>query len=73
MIDNGLAYSVFTDLVCALLPIVVVWKVKISTKTKIGVSCLMSLGLIATAVAIVRASSLGTRTLDLSSDVRGST
>lgn len=30
----------------------------------------MSLGLIATAVAIVRASSLGTKTLDLSYDVR---
>jgi hypothetical protein len=37
-------------------------------KTKLGVCCLMSLGLIATAVAIVRASSLGIKTADLSYD-----
>jgi hypothetical protein len=46
----------------------VLWNVKISLKTKIGVSGLMSLGLIATAVAIVRASSLGLKTADLSYD-----
>ncbi|CAO2647051.1 Nn.00g079730.m01.CDS01 [Neocucurbitaria sp. VM-36] len=62
------AYSVVTDLICALLPVVVLWKVKISLKTKIGVCCLMSLGLVATAVAIVRASSLGLKTADLSYD-----
>ncbi|KAH9876617.1 hypothetical protein J1614_003749 [Plenodomus biglobosus] len=62
------AYSVITDLICALLPIVVLWRVKISLPTKVGVCGLMSLGLIATAVAIVRASSLGTRTADLSYD-----
>lgn len=57
-----------TDLICALLPVVVLWKVKISLPTKIGVCGLMSLGLIATAVAIVRASSLGVKTADLSYD-----
>ncbi|KAJ4372379.1 hypothetical protein N0V83_004153 [Neocucurbitaria cava] len=62
------AYSVVTDLICALLPVVVLWKVKISLKTKVGVCCLMSLGLVATAVAIVRASSLGLKTADLSYD-----
>jgi hypothetical protein len=67
--DRKTAYSVITDLICALLPIVVLWKVKITLKTKIGVCFLMSLGLIATAVAIVRASSLGIKTEDLSYDV----
>ncbi|KAF2849550.1 hypothetical protein T440DRAFT_129735 [Plenodomus tracheiphilus IPT5] len=62
------AYSVVTDLICALLPIVVLWNIKISTPTKFGVCGLMSLGLIATAVALVRASSLGTKTADLSYD-----
>ncbi|KAL5118878.1 hypothetical protein ACEQ8H_003201 [Pleosporales sp. CAS-2024a] len=62
------AYSVVTDLICALLPIVVLWKVKITQSTKMGVCFLMSLGLIATAVAIVRASSLGTKSIDLSYD-----
>jgi hypothetical protein len=42
--------------------------VKITLKTKIGVCFLMSLGLIATAVAIIRASSLGIKTADLSYD-----
>jgi hypothetical protein len=59
---------VITDLICALLPIVVLWRVKISFKAKFGVCGLMSLGLIATAVAIIRASSLGIKTADLSYD-----
>ena len=62
------AYSVITDLICALLPVIVLWNVKITLKTKIGICGLMSLGLIATAVAIVRASSLGIATADLSYD-----
>jgi hypothetical protein len=59
---------VITDFICALLPVAVLWKVKITMKTKIGVCFLMSLGLIATAVAIIRASSLGIKTADLSYD-----
>ncbi|KAF2690607.1 hypothetical protein K458DRAFT_438484 [Lentithecium fluviatile CBS 122367] len=62
------AYSVVTDLICALLPIVVLWNVRLTPKVKAGVCGLMSLGLIATAAAIVRASSLGTKTVDLSYD-----
>ncbi|KAH7110103.1 hypothetical protein B0J11DRAFT_208068 [Dendryphion nanum] len=62
------AYSVVTDLICALLPVIVLWNIKISLKTKIGVCVLMSLGLIATATAIVRASSLGIKTADLTYD-----
>jgi hypothetical protein len=55
-------------LICALLPIIVLWNVKITLRAKIGICGLMSLGLIATAVAIVRASSLGIKTADLSYD-----
>ncbi|OBT91413.1 hypothetical protein VE01_10608 [Pseudogymnoascus verrucosus] len=58
-------YSVVTDLICTLLPIVVLWKVQMKRSLKIAVCGLMSLGLIATATAIVRASSLGTTTSDL--------
>ncbi|KFX97734.1 hypothetical protein V490_02647 [Pseudogymnoascus sp. VKM F-3557] len=59
-------YSVVTDLACTLLPIVVLWKVQMQRSLKIAVCGLMSLGLIATATAIVRASSLGITTSDLS-------
>ncbi|KAF1911273.1 hypothetical protein BDU57DRAFT_560404 [Ampelomyces quisqualis] len=62
------AYSVVTDFICALLPVAVLWKIKITLKTKIAVSCLMSLGLVATVIAIIRASSLGIKTADLSYD-----
>lgn len=58
-------YSVVTDLICTLLPIVVLWKVQMKRSLKIAVCGLMSLGLIATATAVVRASSLGTTTTDL--------
>ncbi|KAF3349321.1 hypothetical protein HYQ45_008521 [Verticillium longisporum] len=61
-----ISYSVLTDLLCSLLPLVVVWKVQIPFKTKVSVCCLMGLGLIATGFGIVRASSLGLVTSDLS-------
>lgn len=61
-----LAYSVITDLACTLLPIVVVWKVNIVFKLKLAICGLMSLGLIATACAVVRGVSLGLVTTDLS-------
>jgi hypothetical protein len=48
--------------------VIVLWDVKISLKNKIGICGLMSMGLIATVAAIVRASSLGTKTVDLSYD-----
>ncbi|KAF2633975.1 hypothetical protein BU25DRAFT_444573 [Macroventuria anomochaeta] len=62
------AYSVTTDLICAFLPADVLWNVKISPNTKFGVCALMSSGLLATVTAIIRASSLGTRTVDMSYD-----
>ncbi|CAG8972395.1 hypothetical protein HYALB_00007147 [Hymenoscyphus albidus] len=62
------AYSVITDVICTSLPVVVLWNVKIKLNLKIAVSCLMSLGLIATICAVVRATSLGTVVTDLSYD-----
>ncbi|KAK1676372.1 integral membrane protein [Colletotrichum godetiae] len=61
-----IAYSVLTDLICSLLPLVVIWNVKIPRRTKISVSCLMGLGLAATGFGIARAASLGISTSDLS-------
>lgn len=39
------AYSVFTDLLCSLLPVVVIWNVKIPVRQKIAVCGLMAMGL----------------------------
>ena len=39
------SYSVFSDLVCSLLPVVVLWNVQISTKLKFAVCGLMAMGL----------------------------
>ncbi|OHE92932.1 integral membrane protein [Colletotrichum orchidophilum] len=61
-----IAYSVVTDLVCSLLPLVVVWNVRIPRQTKISVCCLMGLGLAATGFGVARAASLGISTNDLS-------
>ncbi|KAK3699629.1 hypothetical protein LTR37_016365 [Vermiconidia calcicola] len=60
------AYSVLTDLLCSLLPIYVVWDLRISLHKKLGVCGLMSLGLISTAFAILRASSFGGKPVDFS-------
>lgn len=60
------AYSVTTDLLCSLLPIYVVWDLKMSFQKKSGICSLMSLGLVSTAFALLRASSLGLNTSDLS-------
>ncbi|KAM0270671.1 hypothetical protein ACHAQH_009326 [Verticillium albo-atrum] len=61
-------YSIYLTiyLLCSLLPLVVVWNVRIPLKTKASVCFLMGLGLIATAFGVVRASSLGLVTSDLS-------
>jgi len=48
------ATSVLTDLICSALPILVLWKIQISTRTKVAVCTLMALGLIASACSIVR-------------------
>jgi hypothetical protein len=41
-----LAYSLLTDVICSLLPWVVVWKVRIPLGTKVGVCGLMGLGIV---------------------------
>ncbi|KAJ3460315.1 hypothetical protein MRS44_011182 [Fusarium solani] len=61
-----IAYSIVTDIICSLLPMLVIWKVRLPLKTKISVWALMSLGLIATGFGIARAASLGIKTSDLS-------
>jgi hypothetical protein len=66
--NDETGYSVVTDLICAVLPVFVLYDIKIALKDKIGICGLMSMGLVATAAAIVRASSLGTKTVDLSYD-----
>ncbi|OHW97576.1 integral membrane protein [Colletotrichum incanum] len=63
----SIAYSVFSDLLCSLLPLTVVWKIKIPSQKKAMVTGLMSIGLVATAFGIVRAQSLSVSEADLSS------
>ncbi|KAL8671559.1 MAG: hypothetical protein Q9168_003944 [Polycauliona sp. 1 TL-2023] len=53
------AFAIFSDLVCSLLPVVVLWNVKVSRHLKIAVCGLMSVGLLATGSAAVRASLSG--------------
>lgn len=62
------SYSVLTDLICSLMPIFVVYKLQIELREKVLICSLMSLGLIATICAAIRASSLGTAVVDLSWD-----
>ncbi|KAK5734927.1 hypothetical protein LTR17_008560 [Elasticomyces elasticus] len=58
------SYSAATDLLCSLLPIIIVWNLQMALSKKIGVCVIMSMGLIATAFAIVRAVSLSVTTVD---------
>ncbi|KAH8896814.1 hypothetical protein GQ53DRAFT_527772 [Thozetella sp. PMI_491] len=60
-----IAYSILTDLLCSLLPLAVIWKVRMPLRTKMLVWLLMSLGLLATGFGIARAASLGIITVDL--------
>ena len=52
--------NVLTDFFCTTTPIIILWKVQISTRLKIMICGLMSLGLTATASQIVRVITLGT-------------
>ncbi|KAK3385844.1 hypothetical protein B0H63DRAFT_188169 [Podospora didyma] len=61
-----ISYSLLTDVICSLLPLVVIWNVKIPLRTKASVAGLMGMGILATAFGILRASSLGLVTVDLS-------
>jgi len=49
------AFSIFGDLACSILPAVVLWNVKIAPALKVAVSGLMGIGLLATICGIVRA------------------
>ncbi|KAK1975877.1 integral membrane protein [Colletotrichum cereale] len=64
----SIAYSVLSDILCSLLPLTVVWKVKITFDKKAMVIGLMWLGLVATVFGIVRAKSLSVSEADLSWD-----
>ena len=57
-----IAYSIFSDIVCTLLPVFILWNVQISLRLKFAVWGLMSLGLLATICAAVRASLSGNDT-----------
>ncbi|KAI9698831.1 MAG: hypothetical protein M1820_007338 [Bogoriella megaspora] len=46
--------SIISDFLLALFPIVLLWKVKISMRIKVGLCCLMALGLITASFCIVR-------------------
>ncbi|MCJ1407331.1 hypothetical protein MMC19_001402 [Ptychographa xylographoides] len=48
------AVSAFTDLICSALPVLVLWKVRISLNVKVAVCTLMGLGLVASACSLVR-------------------
>ncbi|KAM5350127.1 hypothetical protein ACJ41O_006632 [Fusarium nematophilum] len=61
-----IAYSILTDILCSLLPILVLRRAGLPLKTKISLWALMSLGLVATGFGIARAASLGITTADLS-------
>ena len=50
-----IAFAILTDVSCTLLPIAVLWNVQMKWRLKLAVSGLMSLGLVATTAAAVRA------------------
>ncbi|KAK0113334.1 hypothetical protein ONS95_013590 [Cadophora gregata] len=61
--SRGLGYmnvvlTIITDLTLALIPIPMLWNVQINSKVKISIIGIMSLGLFASAAAIVRATAL---------------
>lgn len=48
------AFSAFSDLLLALFPILIIKGLKIQLRLKIGLCCVMSLGIIATAAATIK-------------------
>lgn len=50
---NGVP-AILCDTTLALIPVVFLWKVQINIRTKVGICCLMGLGLISASCAIVR-------------------
>ncbi|KAK0616402.1 hypothetical protein B0T14DRAFT_436022 [Immersiella caudata] len=61
-----IAYSLLTDVICSLLPLLVIQNVRLPFTTKASLCCLMGLGILATGFGIARAASLGLVTNDLS-------
>ncbi|KAK4104261.1 hypothetical protein N658DRAFT_248747 [Parathielavia hyrcaniae] len=61
-----ISYNILTDLLCSVFPLIAVWKIRIPLQTKLLISGLISLGLLATAFGVVRAVSLRSRASDLS-------
>lgn len=49
-----IAVNIATDLLFAILPIPLVWKLQLTTRTKVGLVCILSLGFFAAATAIYK-------------------
>ncbi|KAJ4368026.1 hypothetical protein N0V83_006381 [Neocucurbitaria cava] len=58
-------FSIITDLICSLLPIVIMWNIQLPFRKKLSISVLMGLGLVCTACSAVRAKSLDAKAQDL--------
>ncbi|KAK2773136.1 hypothetical protein FQN53_004282 [Emmonsiellopsis sp. PD_33] len=50
----GQSFSAASDLVLALYPVFIIWNLQMAKKLKIGLTCVMALGVIATAAAVVK-------------------
>ncbi|KAK2795186.1 hypothetical protein FQN52_006116 [Onygenales sp. PD_12] len=48
------SFSAASDLVLALYPVFIIWNLQMAKKLKIGLTCVMALGVIATAAAVVK-------------------
>lgn len=59
------AVSIATDLICSLLPIVIMWNLQLPLRTKVSVSAPMAVGLMCTACSGVRARSPNSKTKDI--------
>lgn len=51
---TSIAINIATDLLFAILPIPLVWKLQLTTRTKVGLVCILSLGFFAAATAIYK-------------------
>ena len=51
---TNIAINIATDLLFAILPIPLVWKLQLTTRTKVGLVCILSLGFFAAATAIYK-------------------
>lgn len=57
--------SIVTDLLCSMLPIVIMWNVQLPLKKKASICALMAMGLVCTACSAIRAKSLNAKSKDL--------